>query len=74
MGMGGRGGVGDGTAGIIFQASLSGTLPPKSAIIGYATERALLISDHLSSDAVSAFRKAWVLIRLWDQHSLEART
>ena len=32
-------------------------LPPNSAITGYATEGALLVSAHLSTDAVSALRK-----------------
>ena len=32
-----------------LQASLSGTFPPKSAVISYATEGALLISEHLST-------------------------
>ena len=47
-------------------------LPPNSARIGYATEGALFISAQLSSDAVSALRKVWVLIRLWKQHKLQA--
>ena len=33
-----------------LQASLSGTFPPKSAVISYATEGALLISEHLSTE------------------------
>ena len=37
-------------------------LPPNSARISYATEGALFISAQLSSDAVSALRKVWVLI------------
>ena len=37
-------------------------LPPNSATIGYATEEALFISAQLSTDAVSALRKVWVLI------------
>ena len=37
-------------------------LPPNSAITGYATEGALFISVHLSTDAVSILRKVWVLI------------
>ena len=56
-------------------ASLSGTFlhapsiafrhrPPDSARFGYATEGALFISTQLSTDAVSAFRKVWVLIKL----------
>ena len=39
-------------------------LPPNSARTGYATERALFISAQLSTDAVSALRKDWVLIKL----------
>ena len=37
-------------------------LPPNSARFGYATEWALFISAQLSTDAVSALRKVWVLI------------
>ena len=37
-------------------------LPPNSARFSYATEGALFISAQLSSDAVSALRKVWVLI------------
>ena len=44
-------------------------LPPISARFGYATEGALFISAQLSTDAVSAVRKVWVLIRLWKQPS-----
>ena len=43
-------------------------LPPSSARIGYATEGALFISAQLSTDAVSALRKVWVLLRLWKEH------
>ena len=39
-------------------------LPPNSARFSYATEGALFISVQLSSDAVSALRKVWVLIGL----------
>ena len=39
-------------------------LPPNSAMFGYATEGALFISAQLSTDAVSALRKVWVLIKL----------
>ena len=49
-------------------------LPPNSARFGYATEGALFISAQLSTDAVSALRKIWVLIRLWKQPSAQART
>ena len=45
-------------------------LPPNTAIIDYATEGALFISSQLSTDAVSALRKVWVLIRLWKQHGV----
>ena len=37
-------------------------LPPNSARFSYATEGALFISAQLSTDAVSALRKVWVLI------------
>ena len=54
---------------------LSGSyLPPNSARIGYAAEGALFISAQQSSDAVSVLRTDWVLIRLWEQSSVEART
>ena len=49
-------------------------LPPNSARFSYANEGALFISAQLSSDAVSALRKVRVLIRLWKQHSAQART
>ena len=39
-------------------------LPPNSARFSYATEGALFISAQLSTDAVSALRKVWVLIKL----------
>ena len=49
------------------QASLSGTFlqtPPE--MVTYALKPgALFTSAQLSTDAVSALRKAWVLIRLW---------
>ena len=35
-----------------LQASLSGTLLPNCALIGYATEGALLISERLSTEIV----------------------
>ena len=72
-----------------LRASLSGTFhhshshtpsiafrhfAPNSARIGYATEGALFISARLSTDAVSTFRKVWVAVRLWKQHSALART
>ena len=47
-------------------------LPPNSAWIGYATEGALFISTHLSTDAVNTLQKVWVLIRLWKQPSAKA--
>ena len=37
-------------------------LSPNSARFGYPTEGVLFISAQLSSDAVSALRKVWVLI------------
>ena len=37
-------------------------LPPNSARFGYASEGELFISAQLSTDAVSALRKVWVLI------------
>ena len=43
-----------------------------SARFGYATKGALFISAQLSSDAVSAFWKVRVLIRLWKQPSAQA--
>ena len=39
-------------------------LPPNAARFGYITEGALFISGQLSTDAVSALRKVWVLIKL----------
>ena len=47
-------------------------LPPYSSRTGYATEGALFISMRLSTEAVSALRKVWVLIRLWKQHIIIA--
>ena len=44
-----------------LRASLSGTFL-QTAGFGYATEGALFISAQLSTDAVSALRKVWVLI------------
>ena len=49
-------------------------LPPNSAKYSYATEGALFISAQLSTDAVSAHQKVWVLIRLWKQPSAQACT
>ena len=49
-------------------------LPPNSARFSYATVGALFISAQLSTDAVSALRKVWVLVRLWKQPSALART
>ena len=37
-------------------------LPPNSARFSYTTEGALFISAQLSTDAISALRKVWVLI------------
>ena len=45
-------------------------LPPNSGRIGYATAGALFISGQLSTNAVKAIRKVWVLIRLWKQNSV----
>ena len=45
-----------------------------SARFSYATEGTLFISAQLSSDAVSALRKVRVLIRVWKQPSIQART
>ena len=49
-------------------------LPPNSARFSYATEGALFISAQLSTDAVSALRKVWVLIWLQKQPSAPALT
>ena len=49
-------------------------LPPNSARFSYATEAVFFISAQLSSDAVSALRKVWVLVRLWKQPSAQTRT
>ena len=38
--------------------------PAPSSKLGYATEGALFISAQLSTDAASALRKVWVLIKL----------
>ena len=46
-------------------------LPPNSARISYATEGAFFFSAKLSTDAVSALRKVWVLIRRWKQHNVQ---
>ena len=54
-----------------LQASLSGTFLQTLP----ATEGAqLLISAQLSTDAVSALRKVWVLIRPLKRQTLQART
>ena len=49
-------------------------LPPNPAKTGYAIEEALFISVQLSADSGRAFRKVWVLIRLWKQHGVQAFT
>ena len=67
------------------RASLSGTflpthtpsiafrhLPPNSARFSYATEGALFISAQLSTDAVSALRRVWVLISVTVEPTLRA--
>ena len=59
---------------ITLWASLSGTFLQNSARFSYVTEGALFISTQLSSNAVSALRKVWVLIRLWKQPSAQACT
>ena len=46
-----------------LQASLFGTVPPNSALTGYATEGTLLTSARLSTDSVSALRQAWILTK-----------
>ena len=63
-------------------ASTSATRPLNSAVMGYTTEGALLISSlHLSTDVAPkshavrerpswSVQNVWVL-RLWDQHSIE---
>ena len=48
-------------------------LPQDFARTGYATERALFISECLSTDTVNGLRKVWVLKRPWKQHNAEAR-
>ena len=47
-------------------------LPPDSARFSYATEGALFISAQLSTGAVSALRKVWVL--MWKQQSAQVNT
>ena len=49
-------------------------LPPNSAGFGDTTQGAIFISAQLSTDAVSALRKVWVLIWLWKQLSAPAPT
>ena len=44
---------------------------PNSARIGYATEGGGTLSAQLSTEAVSAIQKVWVLIRLWKQHNVQ---
>ena len=46
-------------------------LPPNSARISYATEGAFFFSAKLSTNAVNALRKVWVLIRRWKQHNVQ---
>ena len=58
---------------LTYRVSLSGTFL-QTAKIGYATEGALFVSAQLSTDAVSALEKVWVLIRLWKQHSVQTPT
>ena len=60
---------------VTLQASLSGTfLQTLPEMITPLKGHALFISMQLSTDAVSSLRKVWVLIRLWKQHSVQART
>ena len=64
-------------ASALRKVSLSGTFLQNSARIGYATEGALFVSVHslsLYNDDASALRKVWVLIRLWKQRIVQART
>ena len=49
-------------------------LPPNSARFSYATHGGLFISEQLSTDAVSALRKVWVLTWLQKQPSTQAHT
>ena len=51
-----------------------GTLYLNSARVGYSIEGVLFTSTQLSTDAVSALGKVWVLIRLWKLLSIKART
>ena len=67
-----------------LQASLSGILPPNSAGICHATERALFISAHLSTEISPIiltlsgpfvkFAVSLRTLRLWEQHGAKART
>ena len=44
--------------------------PPHSARISYANEGPLFVSEQLSTNTVSAFRKVWAL-RLWNHYNLK---
>ena len=55
-----------------LRAPLSGTF--LQTLPDYVSEGTHFISAQLSTDAVSALRKVWVLIRLWKQPSAQAHT
>ena len=58
-----------------LRASLSGTfLQTLPDLVTPLKGHALFISAQLSTEAVTALRKVWVLIRLWKQHSVWAYT
>ena len=57
-----------------FRVSLSGTFLQTLPELVTPLNGALFISAQLSTEAVSALRKVWVLIRLWKHHSVKART
>ena len=67
------GGGGGGRGLILFHSPSTAFwhLPPNSARFSYATEGALFISAQLSTNAVSALRKVWVVIRLWKKPSAQ---
>ena len=56
---------------IKLQTLVYDILPSTTAVFSYATEGALFISAQLSTDAVSALRKVWVVIRLWKKPSAQ---
>ena len=59
---------------VMVRHTLPASLPPNFARFIYATEGTLFISAQLSSDAVSALRKVWVLIWRQKRPSVKART